>query len=229
MINVYVGWDSREIDAYNVCCSSIKRYTSNNFEYKIIPIIKDELQRDGMYSRDNDALASTEFTYTRFLVPVLQGYSGYAIFCDCDFLWLEGIDTFLNEINISEQKAVYVCKHDYTPRQNIKMDNILQTTYPRKNWSSLILWNCNHPKNSLLTKELIHNASGAYLHRFQWLDDSDIGEINIQWNWLVDEYNVSQHGSPRALHYTNGGPWFENCKNCSYASLWNEENSRRLV
>lgn len=229
MINVYIGWDSREIDAYNVCCSSIKRHTSNNFKYKIIPIIKNKLQENGIYNRNDDSLVATEFTYTRFLVPFLQDYKGYAFFCDCDFLWLEGIDILFNEIDVNEQKAVYVCKHNYIPRHSVKMDNKIQTSYPRKNWSSLILWNCEHPKNRLLTKDIINSASGAYLHRFQWLDNNDIGEINIQWNWLVDEYDEYQHGNPRALHYTNGGPWFENYKNCSYASLWIKEFDRQMV
>jgi hypothetical protein len=226
MVNIYVGWDGREIDAYNVCCESIKHYTSRSFEYKIIPLKRQVLRDSGLYYRDSDPLASTEFTYTRFLVPLLQNYHGLAIFCDCDFLWQEGVEELMSSINLCDQKAVYVCKHDYVPSQEIKMDNKQQTSYPRKNWSSLIVWNCDHEKNKQLTKEVVNSSSGAFLHRFQWLEDCEIGDINIQWNWLVGEYNESQHGMPKALHYTNGGPWFENYKNCPYAALWNKEYAR---
>jgi len=226
MINIYVGWDSREIDAYKVCCESIRRHTDNSLIYNIIPLKRQELCTRNLYYRQNDPLAATEFTYTRFLVPLLQNYKGYAIFCDCDFLWLEGIGNLLRDINLNSEKAVYVCKHDYIPSQKIKMDNKQQTTYPRKNWSSLIIWNCEHYKNRLLTAQEVNNATGAFLHRFQWLDDSEIGDINIQWNWLVDEYTVAQHGVPKALHYTNGGPWFDDYKTCPYASLWTEEYNR---
>lgn len=226
MVNIYVGWDSREVEAYNVCCESIKNRTQKSINYNIIPLKKHELQTSGLYSRNSDPLASTEFTYTRFLVPLLQDYKGLAIFCDCDFLWLEGVDVLLHDIDIDTHKAVYVCKHDYTPSQEIKMDNKVQSSYPRKNWSSLIVWNCDHEKNKILTKEKVNSETGAFLHRFQWLDDNEIGDINIQWNWLVGEYCEKQHGSPKALHYTNGGPWFENYKNCPYASVWNKERDR---
>lgn len=222
-MNIYVGWDEREIDAYNVCCKSIERYTDKKFNCKIIPLKRKELQDTGVYCRENDPLAATEFTYTRFLVPMLQGFKGYAVFCDCDFLWQRGVDELVSEIDFNPEKAVYVCKHDYIPSQEIKMDNKLQTTYPRKNWSSLIIWNCEHPKNKTLTSDCVNSATGAFLHRFQWLNDSEIGDINIQWNWLVGEYNEDQHGVPKALHYTNGGPWFEDYKDCPYATLWNKE------
>jgi hypothetical protein len=226
MVNIYVGWDSREVDAYKVCCESIRRHTDNSLRYNILPLVRQELCDKNIYYRQNDPLAATEFTYTRFFIPLLQNYKGYAIFCDCDFLWLEGIDALMRDIDFNDEKAIYVCKHDYTPSQEIKMDNKQQTSYPRKNWSSLIIWNCDHYKNKLLTAEKVNKETGAFLHRFQWLDDSEIGDINIQWNWLVGEYNVTQHCTPRALHYTNGGPWFDDYKNCPYAPLWIKEYNR---
>lgn len=223
MINVYVGWDSREVDAYDVCCSSLMRNTSTDYKIQIIPLKTQELYKRGLYNRVNDPLASTEFTYTRFLVPVLQQYTGIAVFCDCDFLWQNGIDELMKSVEFDDEKAVYVCQHDYIPQQAVKMDNKIQSSYPRKNWSSLIIWNCSHKKNRELTCEKISSETGAYLHRFSWLNDNEIGEINIQWNWLVGEYNAEQHGTPRALHYTNGGPWFENYTECPYASQWYKE------
>ncbi len=223
MVNIYVGWDQREIDAYNVCCSSLMRRVRDEHKFKIVPLIKQELEQRGIYTRQCDPLASTEFTYTRFFIPLLQNYKGYAVFCDCDFLWLRSIEELFEEIQFDSKKAVYVCKHDYQPSQTIKMDNKTQTIYPRKNWSSLIIWNCEHPKNTTLTTECVNTNTGSFLHRFSWLDDNEIGDINIQWNWLVGEYDIKIHGEPKALHYTNGGPWFDEYKKCPFASLWNKE------
>jgi hypothetical protein len=229
MINVYIGWDPRETRAYDVCASSLKRHTT--LPVNIIPLIREELEQKGIHSRPHDILAATQFTYTRFLVPFLNNYTGISIFCDCDFLWLTDINNLLNEIKYNtenfKEKAVYVVKHNYTPLNAVKMDGAVQTVYPRKNWSSLIIWNCDHPKHKILSTECVNSASGAFLHRFQWLDDKDIGEINIGWNWLVDVYNVNNYTEElKALHYTEGGPWFENYKNCSFSNLWYAEESR---
>lgn len=229
MINVYIGWDPREIRAYDACVSSLKRHSS--IPLNIIPLIRDELEQKKLHKRPHDSLAATQFTYTRFLVPLLNKFNDIAIFCDCDFLWLTDINKLLEELNYNtknfNEKAVYVVKHDYTPQNVVKMDGIVQTAYPRKNWSSLIVWNCNHPKHRALDTECINNATGAYLHRFQWLEDADIGEISIEWNWLVDVYKVNNYTKElKALHYTEGGPWFENYKNCSFSDLWNAEEAR---
>jgi hypothetical protein len=231
MINVYIGWDPREVRAYNVCASSLKRHTT--VPINIIPIIREELEHQNKHKRPHDNLAATQFTYTRFLVPFLNNYNGIAVFCDCDFLWLTDINQLLQEINYGtadfNKKAVYVVKHDYTPVNTIKMDGAVQTIYPRKNWSSLIVWNCNHPKHKALSTECINTATGAFLHRFQWLNDEEIGEIDLGWNWLVDVYDINTYGKElKALHYTEGGPWFENYKNCSFSDLWNTEESLSL-
>tara|TARA_R110002096_G_scaffold159194_1_gene324920 strand:- start:171 stop:503 length:333 start_codon:yes stop_codon:yes gene_type:complete len=103
------------------------------------------------------------------------------------------------------------------------MDGQLQLPYPRKNWSSFILWNCEHPKNKLLDLETVNNQAGQWLHRFSWLDDEDIGELSLEWNWLVGHYTAPADGEPKVLHYTEGGPWFENMRDCEYDHIWKKE------
>ena len=147
-MKVYVGWDSREDISYQVCEHSIKRRDS---EAKVIPLKQNEMRQQGIYTRDIDKLATTEFTFTRFFVPYLNNFKGWAVFCDCDFLWK--IPTKELEQYCDDSKAVVCVQHDYTPEDgSIKMDNQLQTAYPRKNWSSMVLWNCGHPKNKISTQ-----------------------------------------------------------------------------
>jgi cellobiose-specific phosphotransferase system component IIB len=115
-------------------------------------------------------------------------------------------------------------QHQYTPKPGRKMDGKLQTIYPKKNWSSMMLINCEHPKNiDELTLNNVNNENlnGAHFHRFSWLPDSSIGQISHEWNWLVGWYNEPDDGAPKALHYTEGGPWFDNYKDCEYAAEWN--------
>jgi lipopolysaccharide biosynthesis glycosyltransferase len=220
MNNIYVGWDSREDIAYQVCEHSILRRTYRGFT-NVAPLKQNELRDRKLYWRETDKLSSTEFTFTRFLVPHLNQYKGWAVFCDCDMVWLtDASDLFLNK---DPSKAVYVVKHDYTPPEGTKMDGQLQLPYPRKNWSSFILWNCEHPKNKLLDLETVNNQAGQWLHRFSWLDDEDIGELSLEWNWLVGHYTAPADGEPKVLHYTEGGPWFENMRDCEYDHIWKKE------
>ena len=220
MNNIYIGYDSREVEAYNACVNSINVNTSTPI--KITPIIRKDLQEKVLYTREVDTMSSTEFSFTRFLVPYLANYEGWAIFCDCDFIFLEDI-TQLFEL-IDDKYAVMCCKHDYTPTNTTKMDGQIQQLYPRKNWSSLMLWNCNHPKNKNLTPEVVSTQSGQYLHRFTWLDDSEIGSLPIEWNWLIGWYKEPQDGSPKALHFTEGGPWFKDYENCEYSNVYYKYN-----
>ena len=124
-----------------------------------------------------------------------------------------------------DRYAVMCAHHDHTPKPGTKMDGQQQTLYPRKNWSSMVLWNCGHEKNKAVTTELVNNpdTTGKYLHRFAWLDDSEVGEVSHEWNWLVDWYNEPEDGSPKAIHFTEGGPWFENYRYCTYHQLWKNE------
>ena len=220
-MKVFIGYDTREDDAYRVCEHSIRRHTSADVE--ILPIIKSDLMKEGIYTRPQPEAGSVEFTYTRFLVPYLSGYSGWSLFVDCDFLFTKDVSKLFDLAN--DGFATMCVKHDYTPRDTIKMDGQKQLAYPRKNWSSCVLWNCAHPAHKVLTPELVSSESGAFLHRFQWIDDSLIGGLPLEWNWLEGEYDKPDE-VPAVIHYTQGGPWFSNYQDVDYADLWLEELER---
>jgi lipopolysaccharide biosynthesis glycosyltransferase len=179
-MKVFVGYDIREDIAYQVCEYSILKHQS---AAQVIPLKQKELRESGVYTRTVDPLSSTEFTFTRFLVPYLANYQGWAVFVDCDFIFLEDVKELFAQAD--DQYAVMVVKHDYTPQEGLKMDGCKQLPYPRKNWSSVILWNCAHPANQQITPDVVNAQTGQYLHRFQWLDDREIGTLQSEWNWLV--------------------------------------------
>ena len=213
-LRIYVGWDSREDIAYQACRQSLKDTAS--VPIKVIPLKQPQLKRDEMYWRDKDQLASTEFTFTRFLLPELAEFKGWALFIDCDFIALDDVKELFDQ---RDNKYALMCaQHDYTPKANTKMDGQQQHNYPRKNWSSMMLVNCGHPSNRLLTKELVNDpkVDGKYLHRFSWLEDEEVGKLSHEWNWLVGWYKEPEDGKPKFLHYTEGGPWFEKYKDCEY-------------
>ena len=215
-ISVYIGWDSREAIAYEVARKTLLENSS--IEIDIFPIKLNEMISQGIYTRGVDPLASTEFTYSRFSVPYLNQYNDWAIFVDCDFLFFGDIVELISYCDPS--KAVLCVQHDYKPKDSTKMDGQAQTVYPRKNWSSLMLFNCGHSSTKKLTPELINRESGAYLHRMQWADDSEIGSLPAGWNWLEGWDNIPDKGFPQAVHYTRGGPWFESYQNVQYADIW---------
>jgi hypothetical protein len=218
-LKVYVGWDPREDISYQVCEHSIKRRDPGA---TVIPLKQKDMRASGMYRRDIDRLATTEFTFTRFFVPYLNDYKGWAVFCDCDFVWK--VPTTELEQYCDDSKAVVCVQHDYTPKEgDIKMDGQVQTVYPRKNWSSMVLWNCAHPKNKILTPELLNKETPQFLHRFSWLEDEDIGSLPHEYNWLVGWYKEPRDGAPKILHYTEGGPWFDGYRDCEYADVWKKE------
>jgi lipopolysaccharide biosynthesis glycosyltransferase len=214
---IFVGYDSREEEAYGACLNSIKENT--NIEVNVSPLKMNNLRELGIYNREVDPLSSTEFSFTRFLVPHLCNYEGWALFCDCDFIFLEDIQNLLSLKD--ERYAVMCVQHDYTPKSKSKMDGRVQHIYPRKNWSSLVLWNCKHPSNKKITPEMVNTQTGQFLHRFSWLSDEEIGSIPLEWNWLVGWYKEPTNGRPKALHFTEGGPWFESYKNCEYSETYN--------
>ena len=186
-------------------------------DVNVKPLKLHELRDDGIYTRSVDKLGSTEFTFTRFLVPYLNDYKGWALFTDCDVLALDDMNKLFE---LADDKYALMCvKHDYTPSETMKMDGQQQTIYPRKNWSSVVLWNCSHPSNSVVTPELVNTESGMYMHRFMWLKDEEIGEIPYQWNYLVGWY---QSKDPKLVHYTEGGPWFEEYRSCEYSKEWKD-------
>lgn len=219
MLRIFIGWDQREPIAYEVAKFSLERRASTPVDVR--PIKLQELVDKDVYTRQVDPLASTEFTYSRFFTPYLAGYEGWALFADCDFLFLGDVAE-LTKYN-DPSKAVYCVHHNYQPKETVKMDGKAQTSYPRKNWSSFMLFNCGHPSTRKLTPDVVNRETGAYLHRMQWAADNEIGEIPYTWNFLEGGYDKLQTGLPKAVHFTRGGPWFENWKHVDYGELWTAE------
>ena len=222
---IFVGWDSREDIAYQVCRHSLLKRSSIPLDVR--PIVQSELREQGLYSKAPDKLASTEFTYTRFFVPHLAGYQGWALFCDSDFLWLGDVADLVAQAD--DRYAIMCVHHDHRTTEKTKMDGRVQTVYPRKNWSSLVLYNCGHPANRALTPEVVNREGGAFLHRFQWLDDDLIGAVPETWNWLEGWNAPPPDGPPKVVHFTRGGPWFENWQDVAYGDLWLAERDDYLA
>jgi lipopolysaccharide biosynthesis glycosyltransferase len=217
-MKVYVGYDTREDIAYQVCKHSI---TTKQPAAEIRPLKQQELRDAGWYTRPKDKLASTEFTFTRFLIPELMNFKGWAVFMDCDMILTTDIKELFDQAD--DKYAVMCVQHDYTPKEGTKMDGQKQTIYPRKNWSSVMLFNCGHPSNAKLTQDMVNDPeiNGAYLHRFSWLKDEEVGELDHTWNYLVGVYDDIE--TPKLIHYTEGGPWFENYRDCEFNELWKHE------
>lgn len=220
-LKVYVGYDSREDIAWQVCRLSLNRHASIPVE--VYPLRQDTVRELGLYTRPQDKGAATEFSLTRFLVPYIAAHEGWTVFVDCDFLFTTDIARLLDSLDPA--KAAYVVQHDYVPRSASKMDGQVQTTYPRKNWSSFMVFNGAHPAIKALTPDVVNTQSPAYLHRLSWVEDKDLGALDLGWNFLEGEYDKPAQVPP-AIHYTNGGPWFPNCQHVDFADLWIAEKAR---
>ncbi len=228
--SLFIGYDPRETDAYDVCAFSARRRSTVTLN--IQPVKLEEVRAKGLYTRPteirgnrlwdviSEAPMSTEFAISRFLTPHLAT-SDWAIFCDCDFLWRDDIAKLFA---LADPRFAVMCvQHHHMPPESTKMDNQLQLLYARKNWSSLMLWNVNHPSNKKLTVEMINTLPGRDLHRFCWLEDHEIGALPVTWNWL--EGHSDPAIDPAVVHYTRGGPWFDHMKNCAYAADWLAESA----
>tara|TARA_B100001287_G_C22677688_1_gene528569 strand:- start:1025 stop:1720 length:696 start_codon:yes stop_codon:yes gene_type:complete len=223
-INFFIGYDAKEDIAYRVCKYSLLKRSSS--KVKVVSLKLEELISRNFYTRPIDPLASTQFTYSRFLVPKLMNFKGWAVFCDCDFIFLDDVTNLIKSLD--ETKAVYCVKHDYTPKEKHKMDGQKQTIYPRKNWSSFILFNCSHPSTKKLTVDTVNSESGAYLHQFKWCKDEEIGSLDERWNWLEGWTSNHNDNKPFAVHFTRGGPWFPEWQDVEYAKEWNKERDEYL-
>ena len=211
-IPVYIGYDPVEAGAFWTCAASILEHSS--LPVDIIPLKRSQLP----LSRPRHAKQSNEFAFTRWLVPYLQNYSGYGIFVDCDFLFVGDIVDLWSLRDPTY--AVQVCKHKGdTFKAGKKFLGAEQTVYDKKCWSSLMLFNCEHRATQRLTPQYVDRADGLDLHQFKWLDsDEQIGNIPLEWNWLVGHYpNIADI---KAVHYTEGGPYFKDYKDCDYADEW---------
>ena len=212
-IPVFVGYDPREAIAYHTCVNSIIRHASQ--PVAIIPIALNLFQD----YKETHTDGSNHFIYTRFLVPHLMGFKGWAIFIDGDMIIRGDIVELWNLREVD--KDVMVVKHDYQTCMPVKYLGAKNENYPRKNWSSVILWNCNSFPNRQLTPEFVQTSSGSFLHRFSWLDDDRIGELPPEWNWLPDEYGPNLNA--KLLHYTLGAPCFQEFADTPQGNEWHRE------
>ena len=212
---IYIGYEEREQEAYKVCKHSIKR-----FDTGLINTIKLRSQDIPEYDRNWGEPQSTDFTFTRFWVPYLSNFEGYSIFVDCDFLFLEDVQKLAEYIN--PDLAVSVVQHpSYEPHTDIKMDGVAQHRSFRKNWASLMVFNNAHPDNQWLTPERLNNwRPGIDFHHINWTDK--IGSLPLEWNCLDGYYHLTE---PKAIHYTDGGPWFDDYQETMYSHLWKSEET----
>lgn len=220
----FIGYDEREKPAYEVCSATLKRHASVPLDVYVLDQLP--LREDGIYRRTFsvegeqriDAVDgrpfSTDFSFTRFLVPYLRNYSGWAGFVDCDFLFTTDIAELIAMAD--DSYAAMVVKHDYRPSDNVKMNGQVQQPYRRKLWSSLVLWNCGHWANRALTPDAVNTKTGRWLHGFDWLRDDEIGALPTEWNWIAGA------SMPKGIHYSLGTPDMAFSKP-DYADIWKEE------
>ena len=218
-INVYIGFDPRETVAFHVLSHSIHARASQ--PVSVTPLLLSGLR--GVLTRGRHPLQSTDFSFARFLTPYLSGYSGWSVFMDCDMLMLDDIARLYALRD--DRYAVMVIKHVHVPRESRKFLDQPQTAYQKKNWSSVMLF--NNAKCEALTPEYVNQASGLELHQFKWLASDDlIGGIPDRWNHLVG-YNPPR-SDVSLVHYTLGGPYFDDYRECEYAEEWRREREAML-
>jgi hypothetical protein len=239
MMLVYVGCDEREHEAYEVCRRSILNHCRTA---TVMPLHHRKLRKaglfwrewridaDGQYWDDLDGKPfSTQFSHSRFLTPYLAKQEclsigpgpHWALFCDCDFLFRRDIGELLALAD--ESKALMCVWHDQPDTGGRKMDGMQQTRYQRKNWSSLMLFNLHHEANARLTPECVNEADGSWLHQFGWLTDDQIGALPGTWNHLA---TIDEHDDPAAVHFTLGGPWFDEWPQSRFDSEWTAVRSQ---
>lgn len=215
-ITIVVGFDQREAVAYHAFCQSV--IDKSSIPVQFLPLAVNTLKD----YRETHKDGSNAFIYSRFLTPYLCNFSGKAIFADGDMICRADIKELVDQFDKS--KGVQVVKHDYKTKSNVKYLGNKNEDYPRKNWSSVILWNCEHPAHRILTPEFIEKSSGSFLHRFSWLQDDQIGELPREWNWLVTEYEDNY--SAKLVHFTLGTPCFKDYEKSEMSDIWWSSHAR---
>ncbi len=210
---MFVGYDPREAVAYHVCANSIIRTASS--PVAIIPIALNLFQD----YQETHTDGSNQFIYSRFLVPYLMNFHGRAIFIDGDMIVRSDIVELYESLEIGMDVAVV--KHDYQTRMTEKYLGSKNENYPRKNWSSVIVWDCQTYPNKQLTPEFVQKQPGSFLHRFSWIDDDRIQSLDPVWNWLPDEFGPNPDA--KLLHYTLGTPCFHEFADTPQAEEWHRE------
>ena len=218
ILKVVVGFDQRESIAYHTFTQSIIEKCS--MPLIIMPLAMNTLKG----YKETHIDKSNDFIYSRFLTPYLNNFKGWAIFADGDMICQVDIKELWDLMD--QSKALQVVKHDYKTKAKKKYLGNVNEDYPKKNWSSLILWNCSHPKHKILTPEFIASQTGKYLHRFSWLDENEIGELPKEWNWLAIEYPENKNA--KLIHYTLGTPCFKEYKESDMADIWYQTYNRAI-
>lgn len=234
--SIWIGFDPREAAAFAVARGSILRRLPPGDALArngINGLILSDMRQQGLYWREtqslgparlwdviSDAPMSTEFAISRFLTPILAK-RGWALFVDSDVMARADVNDLFALADPA--KAVMCVKHSHRPAREIKMDGQAQTVYARKNWSSVMLFNCEHPSNKKLTVDLINTVPGRDLHRFCWLGDDEIGTLGHEWNWLVGHDNLTI--DPKLVHFTDGVPSLPGYEHVPYADEWRAELS----
>jgi hypothetical protein len=219
VIRIFVGYDSREAAAFTVLAYSILARASE--PVAVTPLVLPQLR--AIHRRERHPLQSTDFSFTRFLVPHLSAYDGWSLFMDCDMLVRADISTLWALRD--DRFAVQVVKHEHNPVESTKFLGQPQSRYEKKNWSSVMLF--NNARCHALTPEYVDTATGLELHQFKWLgDDGLIGALPGKWNHLVghDKYDASAAN----VHFTSGGPYFPEYRNCEYAADWLAEQAASM-
>lgn len=234
--SIWIGYDPRETAAFAIASYTIRRFDRYT---PIRGVVLSELQKSRLYTRetrkrmngdgrfelvdvpsiapDYDGRISTEHANARFFVPMLA-QAGWALFCDCDVMFLDNVDKLFALGDPS--KAIQVVRHNYEPAEAVKMDGQKQTKYPWKNSSSLMLINCDHPAHKGLTLDILNTLPGRDLHRFCWLEDDEIGELPPEWNYLVGVSKLPEGVTPKMVHFTRGLPEMAGWENQEYAEEW---------
>lgn len=241
--NIFIGFDERESHVYNLCEHSLR--SNSKSKLNIFPLNHKELRDEGFFDRPwrihgqtgqyvderEQRPFSTQFAFTRFLVPSIckaRGISGKVMFVDCDFIFKDDVAKLFKEVDKQEGLPLYVVQHDFESKNQLKMDNCEQKNYNRKLWSSLMVFDVDHYMNSELIPSEVNTRSGLWLHNFLWIDrGTPIGKISERWNFIPN------HSEPRvayedigAIHYTEGGPWFKGREKCEYSEDYYDAESK---
>ena len=210
MINIFIGYDEGETVAFHTLSESIRKHSTS--PVSITPLCLGKIPG---FTREKQPNQSTDFAFSRFMVPHLSNYKGWSIFMDCDMLLRDDI-TKLWDMRDTKY-SVMCCKHDYEPKQGIKFRGAKNEKFPKKNWSSFMMM--NNMLCDKLTPDYVNTATGLELHQFKWLKNEDaIGGIPLEWNWLVGEYDHNEEA--KNIHFTLGGPYFKDYKDCDYSKEW---------
>ena len=215
-VTLVVGFDQREAISYHTFCQSVLEKSS--IPVRFIPLAENTLR----FYQERHENISNRFVFSRFLTPYLTDYQGMAVFADGDMVCRTDIAELAALFD--PLKAVQLVKHDYQTKATKKYLNNINVNYPRKNWSSLVMFNCAHPSNRVLTPAYIEEKNGAHLHRFGWLQDEEIGALPMEWNWLATEYQDNQDA--KIIHYTLGTPCFQDYRDAAMADDWWQANAR---